>query len=1036
MAFHGLFVGIDRYSSPAVNWLNCARRDAVALNALFSDNLGASATLLVDENATRSAIEEQFKILAMCTPEDVVVVAFSGHGSETHELVTYDADVRDLPGSCIPLETLTEWFSRIPARRLICFLDCCFSGGMGAKVLKIDALPRSMESTESLLDQLSGEGRLIFTASTANEPAWEDQRIGHGLLTHNLIEALQGAEEVRENGKIGIYRLVEYVSRRVTDAAALLGKPQHPTFRGTIENELRWPIFSMGTAFLSAFPQRKHQAVTPDIQSLAAYGFPQELLQAWAGSIPSLNQLQIDAINDFNLLNGEHLIVSAPTSTGKTMVGELAALKGVMERKRALFLLPLKALVNDKHQYFNRTYGAFGLRTLRATGEITDDIPDLMRGQYDVCLMTYEKFAALALGSPHLLEQVGTIVVDEVQMIADTSRGVNLEFILTLLRMRRRQGIEPQIIALSAVIGDSNGLERWLGARLLSRNQRPVPLDEGILRADGAFRFIDSDTGEEKTFPGFIKRQWGKGSSQDWVIPLVRKLVMEGKQVIVFRETRGEARGCANYLAQSLGLPPAKEALSALPTGDPSLASQTLRACLKGGVAFHISDLERDERLVIEEQFRAPGTTLRVISATTTLAMGVNTPASAVVVVGLEHPGPQPYSVAEYKNIVGRAGRLGFSERGGSYLLALSPREEHLFWSQYVKGIPEDLESRFLATNTDPRSLIIRVLAAAQRSAHHGLTAEEIVEFLEGSFGAFRHSQISSQWAWNRPRLMSALENLQSHYLVEQDSNGSFLLTEIGRLAGQGGVEVETITRLVAALSGIEAALINDPALIALAQLTMELDALFFPLNKKSTQKEPQKWRYELRKLAVPDSILRDLSRSVDTQHQGTLRAKKAVACMLWITEWPLERIEEVLTQFGGRFDGAAGAVRSVAARTCDLLPTVARVAELLHPTLDLSERSERLLTRLEIGVPPVAVDLAALLGNRLTRGDYQSLINSGLCTIEAIEKGSDEALLSCFTASRDGKEKISEIRRAALRFRKQESQKVPAAPTLPPYES
>ena len=57
-----------------------------------------------------------------------------------------------------------------------------------------------------------------------------------------------------------------------------------------------------------------------------------------------------------------------------------------------------------------------------------------------------------------------------------------------MLRMRRQSGIEPQLIALSAVIGDTNGLERWLGGRLLRRLQRPVPLDEGILLADGTFQ--------------------------------------------------------------------------------------------------------------------------------------------------------------------------------------------------------------------------------------------------------------------------------------------------------------------------------------------------------------------------------------------------------------------------------------------------------------------------------------------------------------------------------------------------------------------
>jgi replicative superfamily II helicase len=155
-------------------------------------------------------------------------------------------------------------------------------------------------------------------------------------------------------------------------------------------------------------------------------------------------------------------------------------------------------------------------------------------------------------------------------------------------------------------------------------------------------------------------------------------IVSEGKQVIVFRETKGKARGCAGYLADVLGLSAAEAALAALPQADPSVASAALRETLRGGVAFHTAELDRDERVVIEDQFRAPGTPLRVIAATTTLAMGVNTPTEAVVIAGLMHPGDNPYSVAEYKNIVGRAGRLGFSERGTSYLLALNEHDHEV----------------------------------------------------------------------------------------------------------------------------------------------------------------------------------------------------------------------------------------------------------------------------------------------------------------------------------------------------------------------
>ena len=665
MNYYGLFIGIDRYAGP-INWLSCAKRDAQALYTLFADTMGAGGVLLTDQDATRAGIESAFARLAeTAKPDDLVVVEFSGHGSETHELVAYDTVVSDLHLTGIPLDTLGDWLARIPAKRVLCVLDCCFSGGMGAKGLTVDAIPRAIPSEESLLNNLAGEGRVILTATLPKERAWEIGSMGHGLLTYHLLEALEGAEEVRQAGKVPTLKLLDYVITRVIASAAAIGKAQNPTVRGTIDGAFEWPVFRRGPAYTAAFPDRSRAKATSDVKSLAAFGIPGALIEAWSTAIPSLNALQQDAINEFGILDGQHLLVSAPTSSGKTMVGELAALKGVLDRRRALFLLPLKALANDKLKHFQSVYGAFGIRTIRVTGDsTTDDIVPLMRGQYDVALLTYEKFAALITGNPYLLDQVGTIVVDEVQMIADSSRAVNLEFLLTLLRVRRQHGTAAQLIALSAVIGDTNGFENWLGGRLLRRVDRPVPLDEGVIRPDGTLRFISSDTGKETVVRGFIRPEFGKGSSQDVVEPLVRRLVGEGKQAIVFRATRGEARGCANYLSEYLGLAPAEAALEAVPVGDPSLATSVLRKTLGGGVAFHISDLDTDERLAVEEHFRARPSSLRVIAATTTLAMGVNTPAEAVVIAGLEHPGdpPSPYSVAEYKNMVGRAGRLGFAE--------------------------------------------------------------------------------------------------------------------------------------------------------------------------------------------------------------------------------------------------------------------------------------------------------------------------------------------------------------------------------------
>ncbi|MER2508262.1 MAG: DEAD/DEAH box helicase [Amaricoccus sp.] len=1031
MAFRGLFIGIDRYKSADINELSCARRDAVALDALFADTLGGTTVLLTDADATYERIAGEFAALEMCSPDDTAVIGFSGHGSETHELVAHDTDVHDLSGTAIPLDNVQDWFSRIPAKRLIFFLDCCFSGGLGAKVLSVPDRPRDLRSTDSRLTQLAGDGRVIYTASSATEPAWERMRYGHGLLTYFLIEALRGPTDLQEGGRLSLYRLLDYVTARVKAAAEQMGRTQNPTMRGQIDGALTWPVFTPGERFIQAFPELAAAKVSADLSSLGALGFPTPLIVAWGQAIPSLNPLQIEAVNDYGLLDGEHLVVSAPTSSGKTMIGELAALHQVLQRRRALFLLPLKALVADKRRHFDAVYGAFGIRTVEATGE-TDDISPLIRGRYDIALLTYEKFAALALTHPHLLAQAGTIVVDEAQMIADTSRGANLEFILTLIRMRRREGFEPQVVALSAVIGDTGGLESWLGGRLLRRNERPVPLAEGLLRADGSFRYLDPTTGEERVDSGVVRRQYGKNSAQDWIIPLVRRLVAEGQQVIVFRETKGEARSVANYLAAALGLGPATEAVARLPTADASHAHSDLIMDLRRGVAFHNADLQPIERRIVEEEFRRPGSGLRVIAATTTLAMGVNTPASTVIIAGLTHPGDEPYSVAEYKNLVGRAGRLGYSEKGTSYLVALNQRAEHDFWRRYVTGSPEDLVSCFLGQGTDPRSLIVRVLVGARQSAVEGITSEEIIGFLEASFGAFQAARAQAGWRWDRQDLIVALTDLESHRLVQRCAEDRYILTPIGRLAGESATEVRSIIHLVDALSNLTPDEIVDPTLITAVQVTAELDQVTFPLNKRSTQKEPQIWPTELRGQGVSRALVNRLNRAAADQHTATLRAKRAVACLLYISGRAMADIEASLTQFGGAFGGAAGPVRNVASRTSDLLPVAARVAEILHPELHLGDRVGRLVVRLTHGVPSAVTDIAREAGAELLRGDYCALAKAGLGDPAVVAEASNDALLDLLGGDRT---KVAILRAAAQMVSAKRAEAARASvPVLEPY--
>ncbi|MFX8141349.1 hypothetical protein ABTK98_19545, partial [Acinetobacter baumannii] len=90
-------------------------------------------------------------------------------------------------------------------------------------------------------------------------------------------------------------------------------KEQNPTMRGSIDGDVAWPVFVPGAKYRAAFPARLPAKVTSDLASLSSAGFPDALVTAWAGAIPSLNALQISAITDFGVLDGENLVVSAPT---------------------------------------------------------------------------------------------------------------------------------------------------------------------------------------------------------------------------------------------------------------------------------------------------------------------------------------------------------------------------------------------------------------------------------------------------------------------------------------------------------------------------------------------------------------------------------------------------------------------------------------------------------------------------------------------------------------------------------------------------
>jgi len=86
MTIFATSIGVGKHSDKSIRELVGARRDALALDALFRDTMpGAVCTLLTDADATATAIlNTMSETLQNSGTDDVVIFCFSGHGTPDH----------------------------------------------------------------------------------------------------------------------------------------------------------------------------------------------------------------------------------------------------------------------------------------------------------------------------------------------------------------------------------------------------------------------------------------------------------------------------------------------------------------------------------------------------------------------------------------------------------------------------------------------------------------------------------------------------------------------------------------------------------------------------------------------------------------------------------------------------------------------------------------------------------------------------------------------------------------------------------------
>ncbi|MFH1590616.1 MAG: DEAD/DEAH box helicase [archaeon] len=183
------------------------------------------------------------------------------------------------------------------------------------------------------------------------------------------------------------------------------------------------------------------------------------------------------------LLEGKSLLICTPTASGKTLTAEMAFSTAILSNKqKALYIVPLKALGSEKYKDFSTKYSELFSVAL-SIGDL--DSGEKSLADKDLIICTSEKLDSLFRHRIPWVKSIGTVIIDEIHLLNDPSRGPTLEILITMLRQLLEH---VQIVGLSATIGNPRELADWLDATLVEDRWRPVPLAKGVYH-DGTIEF-------------------------------------------------------------------------------------------------------------------------------------------------------------------------------------------------------------------------------------------------------------------------------------------------------------------------------------------------------------------------------------------------------------------------------------------------------------------------------------------------------------------------------------------------------------------
>ncbi|KAJ5278720.1 Helicase C-terminal [Penicillium angulare] len=409
------------------------------------------------------------------------------------------------------------------------------------------------------------------------------------------------------------------------------------------------------------------------------YGLPDALTANFAAlGVGNIYPWQASCLLARGLLSGErHLVYTAPTGGGKSLVADVLLLKRIIENpaKKAILVLPYVALVQEKLKWMRRIVqdvpknvpddeeeeGQEGLpfprrrwkklqKQIRVTGFFGGSRTTTTWADTDIAICTIEKANSLINTAIEecSIGDLGVVVLDELHMLDDEHRGYLLELMVTKLLLLQQ---DIQIVGMSATLSNTEMLAQWMNARFFISTYRPVPIDEYLVY-------------ENVIYPAATSRQLFQTASKLTVSTSIQDTIPAHR--IIESSTYKELNNAATNAMVALAVETATEGyeLRSLACGlDPVLQHTIIK-----GTGFHHAGMTTEERELIAAAYDSG--VLKILIATCSLAAGVNLPARRVIINGARM-GRDLVGPAMLRQMCGRAGRKGKDDAGETYLICV-----------------------------------------------------------------------------------------------------------------------------------------------------------------------------------------------------------------------------------------------------------------------------------------------------------------------------------------------------------------------------